>query len=499
MTFKLQLALCAIAATVLPTLAGAISVDMSGNYRFEYNTLNSAFMSGSSGDYGRRDYFLNHLNLTAKVIPMDSISIVSNFEVFPNSRYPGSALGNDFGAGTANSATYPSGSIGQSELSANYLEINQLYMTWSQDYGGLMVGRVPLQFGLGMTHSAGNGLFDHWVENHDLVAYKVIMGNLYIMPMIGRVSNGYGFAAGSQGTEIILNADYTNPEVDATFAIMHEIRSAGQAANDAGRFFAPYEANQTTGSAVIGALSTTLTSIYYAKGWDRFRLRVEAGFMSGNTGIQYTSYNGGSSTGTAQVGSNPISLSGYGVAVEADFLNPESKWNWSWRTGIASGDNPQTQNFEGFFFNRNYNIAMLLFNQPLGSYDALRTNLGRQRQPGTSYPYSVYSNDQTADEDYLSNAIYLSPKFDYQISDRWTWNNTLAYAITQTNPSYSQSGVGSDLGVEYDVGVTYKPTSRFQWVTQAGLFSPGSVWKEGSANRDTIFVWGWQSKFGISF
>jgi hypothetical protein len=496
----------------LNPVASALSVDWSGSYRFEYNELSSAYMTGipqtsattQGSDWGRKGYFLNHLNLTPKIIALDGVNVVSNLEVFPSSQYPGSQLGSDFGTGPA-SGTNPSGTINQSQTTGNSsIEVNQMYMTWNHEYGALAVGRMPLQFGLGITHNAGLGPFDHWIETHDLVAYKFLVGNLSISPMLGRAARSTNYAFGNEATEGILEVNYTNPETESTFAIMHEIRNSGQGANDSYKYFSPYDANSAP--VTVGGLNTTLTSLFIARGWDSFKLRMEAGFQSGNTGTQYSSYCGqiGGTSGsgcTTQAQGNVISLSGYGIAFEFEFVNPESKWSKMIRTGIASGDNPGTQNFEGFSFSRNYDVAMLLFNQTLGqnNYDVLRTGLQRQRQPTSTNLSSIYSNDQSADEGALSNAIYISPKFDYAMSDHFKWINALTYASVQTNPSVTQSSVGTDLGWEYDTGFAYKPHKRFEWDNSIGFFLPGSVWKEGAANRDVNFVYGWQSKFGITF
>jgi hypothetical protein len=508
------LVLASVLSTIFANEAQALSVDWAGTYRFEYNELSSAYMTGipqtspttQGSDWGRKSYFLNHLNLSPKIIAVDGINVISNIEVLPSAQYPGSQLGSDFGTGpTSAYGATGSSAIGQSQTTGqSNIEVNQLYMTWNHEYGALAVGRMPLQFGLGVSHNAGLGAFDHWIENHDLVAYKFLVGNLSISPMLGRMNRGVNYGIGSQATEGILEVNYTNPETESTFAVMHQIRAAGPAANDANKFFSPYDTNSAP--VVAGGLNTTLTNLYIARGWESFKFRMEAGFQSGNTGAQYSAYCGqiGGTAGsgcTSQAQGNNISLSGYGIALELEFPNPESRWQYLVRTGIASGDNPSTQNFEGFFFSRNYNVAMLLFNHTLGqnNYDVLRNGLQRNRQPNSTNLSSLYSNDQTADESDISNTVYFSPKFDYTISDHFKWLNTVTYAVVQQPPSLNQSNVGTDLGLEYDIGIAYKPHPRFQWINQFGLFLPGTVWKEGTANRDVNTVYGWESKFALTF
>jgi hypothetical protein len=502
----------ALALSLVSMSASAMSVDWSGTYRFEYTEVGLPYLTGvpagQNPDRGSKAYFLNHLNLSPKIIAMDGVNVIANMEVFPSLYYPGSQLGTDFGAGPNNPTNQPypnSGPSGDMAQGAGYngLQVNQVYMTWNHEYGELVAGRMPIQFGLGITHNAGNGMFDHWLDTHDIVGYKVVMGNLSVMPMYGRMHRAFGYANGGSATEGMINLDYTNPETESTFAIFHQIRSAGQSSNDSNLFFAPYENTAGTSPQVVGGLSTTQTSLYIARGWEKFKFKMEASFLSGNTGVQYNNYL--PEVGVSpQAGNTSVNLSGYGIAVELQFPRPDSNWQWNVRTGMASGDDPRTQNFEGFFFNKNYDVAMLLFNHPMGTnasnnlgnnnYNVLRNNLGRQRNSQNQ----IYSNDQAADEDALSNAEYISPKLDYLIGDHWEWNNALTYAMTQVNPSAKYTP-GSDIGWEYDVGITYKPHEKFRWITRLGLFLPGSVWQEGSAGRDVNLNYGWETKAAISF
>ncbi len=155
--------------------ANAMSVDWGGTYRFEYITVDQPNLS-STTSRGTKSYFLNHLSLAPKIIAIDGLNIVANIEAFPSTAYPGSQLGSDFG----NTSTTTSYSGGTSQ-GASSVEVNQLYMNWNHEYGAMVAGRAPIQFGLGITHNAGNGLYDHWIETRDMVGYKFLIGNLSIM------------------------------------------------------------------------------------------------------------------------------------------------------------------------------------------------------------------------------------------------------------------------------------------------------------------------------
>ncbi len=483
--------------------AGAFSIDWAGTYRFEYVTVNRSYLTthpiGQASDGGEKNYFLSHLNLSPKIIATDGVNIVANFEIFNSQFYPGSQVGSDFGwssphstvEGTVYPVASPSGNVAQGQ-GPNPVEVNQLYATWGHEYGEVVVGRVPVHFGLGMTHNAGTGLFDHWLETHDLIGYKFLIGNLSLMPMYGRNYRSFSYAGGGYSTELMFNLDYASSESDSAAAVLHQSRTAGMGANDASAYFAPYD---STGSPLVASgYSTTLTSLYFAKGWESFKLKLEAAFQGGSTGVRYKRYQPQAGF-QEQQGVSSIDLGGFGLVVEMSFPT-QSPWQWSLRGGTATGDNLLTQNYEGFSFNKNYNVAMLLFRHPLGQngYNVLTNQLDRQRDANNK----VYSNDRVVDEASISNATYLSPKLDYIFNNEFELSNSVTYAVTQTNPSAVHVETASGLGLEWDIGLVYKFSKRFNWVNQIGLFYPGAAFNEGNA-RSADFTYGIESKIAIGF
>ncbi|GIL17670.1 MAG: hypothetical protein BroJett040_14210 [Oligoflexia bacterium] len=456
----------------------AMAVDWAGTYRFEYVEVDKTYLSSDPG--GRKSYFLNHLNLSPKIIAADGINVVANFEVLPSQQYPNSQLGQNFGTGMGTAGG--ESSTASTNQNSSSLQVTQLYVNVNHEYGALLAGRTPLHFGMGITQNAGNGLFDHWSNVHDVVGYKFLIGNLSIMPMIGKPYRE-SFAQGSETGEMIWDILYTNPETESTFGVFHQTRTSSISGNDAGKVFQRVYSGATT----TGGWSTTHTNVLLGRGWESFKFKLEAGFNSGNTGIS-------TSTGEA------IKLNGYGIAMELDFPRPESKYHWTVRTGIASGDNPKTEAFEGYFFNRNYDVAFLMFNHPMGKYDMFRTGLQRQGDVTcTTAPCSAYANDRSADEETISNAIYFSPKMSYSMGDKWEFLSSLTWAQLQTNPSATFDDVSKDVGFEWDLGFQYKPQEKIRWLTEVGMLFPGAAWQEGGANRDHAFNLGIQTKAAISF
>ncbi len=194
-----SLRLSILAFLVLPLAAAqAGDLDWSGVYRIEGNIFDNAQVG--TGDKKRKEYGIHHLILRPKIVGADGLYINSQLEVFNSNAGATGAWGNQLGAvfgngindnGTAitagNSGT--SNTLSESQ-DPEQIVVSQFYLTFVQEFGSFIAGRAPVQFGLGMTHNAGRGLFDHYADTRDLVGYKVVLGNFFILPMIGKVNEG---------------------------------------------------------------------------------------------------------------------------------------------------------------------------------------------------------------------------------------------------------------------------------------------------------------------
>jgi hypothetical protein len=210
---------------------------------------------------------------------------------------------------------------------------------------------------------------------------------------------------------------------------------------------------------------------------------VEADLVSGDLGIQ-------TPAGT------DVSLNGYGIATEIGYKAENSKGSAMLKMGIATGDDPGTNDsVEGYSFNRNYDVAMLLFNHPLGQRDFLRTGLTRD----TTLTNGATSVSNQIDTEAISNAIYFAPSLKYQARDNFSYGGTLVYALLNKDPIGPGSGTATDLGWELDLNVTYKPMERLTWISEAGFLLPGRAWQGGNLNLENKLCYGLQTKAAISF
>ncbi|MCM2281701.1 MAG: alginate export family protein [Bdellovibrionaceae bacterium] len=447
----------------------------SGLYRVEGLKIENSELNSTRRD---KAYLLHHLILQPKMVAADGVTIYGRFDLMNAAAYPDSQLGQVFGNGPGEVApgnlNNRTSNVLAQHGSDESLAVTQLYAHWVHEFGSLVVGRAPVQFGLGMTHNAGQGMFDHWFDTRDMVGYKIVSGNLFFFPMMGKVNEG-NLGIEDDVNDYMIHVQYENPETDLALGVMLEWRVATNAGTDT-----PTGASGIggAGSVVTNSYKHQLRNLYVSQRNGSFKFGLEGGMQTGKTGVRQS------------VGAPEIDMNGYGIAAEVNYKKPESKWDWTLKAGVASGDDPGTNNkFEGFIFDRNYDVAMLMFNHPLGQADFLRTSLNRD---------TTQSPSSRVDEEAVSNVFYLSPRFQNQWKERTSWGASFTYATLDTAPIVG-ANVGSDLGFEVDFNLTYKPYDRLTWVTEAALLFPGDAWKGGTQNFDNKFAYGVSTKAAISF
>ncbi|UOF00913.1 hypothetical protein [Bdellovibrio reynosensis] len=456
-----------LALTVFASSAQAMTLDWTGGYRFEWTEVDRPTL-GTPGE--RKAYGLNSLYLSPKIIAADGVNVVSRFDLLTNTSYEGSQLGEIWGL---NNHTTGSKAVSNNQGTTS-IQTSHLYLNVNQEYGALIVGRAPFEFGLGLTYSAGKGAFDHWYDSRDMVAYKIVVGDWFFMPVLSRKQSGSGFGQGKTISSTGFQLQYESEENKSTIGVFQENIRGAQSALD-------YSADQITAYGGVGAVATSdlniqRTNFVLGRGFDSFGFKVEAGFQTGETGISN--------------GTEDISVNGYGIAAEFYIPKLESKWDWSLKAGMATGDDAESTEFGGYAFNKNYDVAMLMFNHRLGQHDFLNTNVGRSN--------SNLTVGNSADDESISNAIYIAPSANYVWNERFDVRNTLVYGQLLNSVKNSVDST-KDLGLEWDIELIYKPSEKIQWVNQLGLLFPGSAWKNGAEGLGSDFTYGFASKAAISF
>ena len=465
-----------LSSALVPSKSFGTSIDWKGGYRFEFVEIDKPSLTKPSL---HKSYGLNYLYLAPRVVASDGINIVSRFDIFgAQDPYANSYLGSQWGKGNDSSTNNSkSNSLGQSPA-GSAIRVSQLYLNVAQENASLILGRAPFEFGIGMNYSSGEGLFDHWNNNRDQIAYKILINNLTLMPFFARHADD-GFQQGSYTQDEGLLVQYDNKDTGSLIGVMLERRKATPATNDI--------TTDTTvdagaiGDSKSGDLNIQRTNFILGRDWDSFGFRLEAGFLSGELGVLK--------------GDQSVKANGYGVATELNFKT-DSNWNYVLKMGIASGDNPDTNDYEGFFFDRNYDVAFLLFNHRLGSYDVLRTGAIKSYKNAAGANIGV---GNSLDDEAISNAFYVSPVVKYRWNEKLDFNQYFTWAQLVTSPLAS-NGASKELGFEWDLEFVYKAREKMQWVNQVGLLFPGASFKSDSVvGSDNSFTYGLSSKISIQF
>ncbi len=459
----------------------ALVLDFSGNYRFEGFQMQNAELDSIDRD---TSYILHHLYLKPKIIAADGLNIYSRFDMFNNANYPNSQMGQTFGQSPGNGTSGP-------DSDANVLSQNQqsesivateLYLSAISEYGQFIAGRKMFGFGLGISHNAGQGPFDHWYDSKDLLSFTMGLGNFTLTPIFAKViESKYNLA--DDINEYMLDISYYNPETNIKFGILYESRVAAPSSNDAPQ-------GTVAGGVYGGAVNTRpddfasqRLNLYYERNFETLRVGFEAATNTGSTGVQ---------TAIEEVSVNSV-----GIALELDYKPKDSKWGWSLRTLYASGDDPTTDGkYEGFIFDKNYDVAMLLGNRVLGQANIFRTGLVRNNTMPTTAGDS--SASAFADEEALSNVMIFAPQALYHWKSNLDLGFLFAFGQLNTQPLLNND-IDTDLGYEFDMSLNYKPHDRLTWYNGLGMLFPGKAFAAGTNNFDTSNAFALTTKVAISF
>lgn len=487
---RVSLIVAGLTAMVASGTAHAADVTWGGTYRVEAVKVSNPELSSAKSN---KSYLLHHMVLTPKIVAADGLTIYSRLDFFNNSAFgitstgqvlsvAGDTMGS--GPGAAGATNFNDSNPLSRTQNAGLMAVTSLYVSWAQEFGQLVVGRTPVEFGLGLAFNAGNGLFDHFIDTKDVVGYKLVFGNLSIFPMIGKVNEG---TVGDEDdvNDYLVHVQYDNPESDLSLGVIYQMRTATFGGNDlpltsdiGGTVGGTPAAPTITAPTRVDGSKTTLWGLFAKRTTGDFHIGLEADMLSGDTGLR-------------TAGGQGVGINAMGIAGEIGWHPQDKKLSGGLKAGFATGDDPGTPDtFEGFAFSKNYDVALLMFNHPLGQRDFLRT---------ASFGGGAGANNRNSiDTEAISNAIYVAPNLQYQTSDKLSFGGTLVYGILNKDP-ITGAGVDKNLGFELDLNLTWKPYERLTWITEAGALFPGSAWQGGSLGLESSFAYGLVTKAAISF
>ncbi len=517
---KLTAVVILLGATVLSGRpASAMELDWSGQFRSEFTWLKDYIMDSSNppldsnragaggyytppGGSANAEFQTLFLKLKPKLVVNDNIYIKSEF-------WLGDPVYGFFGSASPNTPDekyfYSSFSRGSA------ITAQRFWGEFLTDFGTLQIGRVPLNYGLGIVWNSGDGMWDHYESTGDAIRLISKFGAFTFSPAFisystGNTIGGAGsfnpttgtYSSGSGGggmTDYSLVFKYENPDEDFEGGL-NFIRRIGGGAQDS---TSGYRGIINTGQLEVVGFDYNTWDIFAKKRLGKLTLAGEAPIVSGEVG--------------------GLSYQTFALALEGDY-----KFSDTWEVNLKAGHAPGQPNlaqgqtlstFNAFYFNPDYHIGMIMFNYQLANIGQL--NVANSPGVNATNLHSPYDNP-IEDANYAAITGMLH-------TDKWTFDAGLVYAAapdtaatgyqfynnrTRSYPGQAIDNQGSSLGWETDLGAAFQYDENFQFRLDLGLYLPGNFFAFSNAPQGgvagnapienaTSAVFGAVARVGVSF
>ncbi|MBL7715050.1 MAG: hypothetical protein JNL01_06240 [Bdellovibrionales bacterium] len=471
--------------------ANALELDWSGQFRAENHFITNYANSQSATGYGvvsggsdNASFQSLFLRMRPKVVVNDNVYVKSEW-------WAGDPVYGMFGDAA------PYGTDGRQYYSTqsrgSFITAQRFWAEILTDLGVVRLGRMPLNWGLGLIYNGGDGVFDRYVSTGDAISMSAKVGSITFAPSFIKYSMGNSVGGNRNVTAGTLGG--TPPSghgnvSDYSFLLRYENLDEDL---DIGvnLIRRNIDAAQDTTSGYLGVTGVpagsgiTIWDIYAKKKLGKVTVAAELPLASGN------------------IGGVPYSTKA--VAGEVQF-KATSHWDLSAKVGSAPGQSNQASatnpsGFGGFFFHPNYRVGMIMFGYQLGALGGMQSQ---------NNPTATANNLSSPFDNPITNATYISlgTQFGFGASDRWRMRlnflTASAQQVAAAGSAYfntwsrkfennvSGATQGSDLGTEYDLGVSYQLDENLQVAFDMGLFFPGTYYafsNGGVSNaRNTVFA-----------
>lgn len=314
-----------------------------------------------------------------------------------------------------------------------------LWRAWGEvrtKYGTFKVGRMPLHWGLGVWQNDGTGTNQEYGDTADRVSWEHVISNVWVR------------AAFDLNTAGLVN------QTDETWSL--NLAGAYRTERQEGGLQFQYRRSNASGEqfdlfTLDGAVDLHFGFIGVA---------AEGVFQFGN--------------GDLPGGFNDVSYFGAGGSAEvsARLEKIDARVGFTWATGDKA---PSDGNVKGFTLDRDHNVGLFLFEQPM---PVLRSTV-----PGEDRSYGV---TQTGNA--VSNAVILRPSFSYQaVRGLWIDAKVAAAWTAAQSQTLIDEGRAGHIGVEVQAGLRWLGTEHLEVWGHGALFVPGAVYGN---YRDETFTQG---------
>ncbi|MCB1214452.1 MAG: hypothetical protein KDK66_03130 [Deltaproteobacteria bacterium] len=384
------------------------------------------------------------------------------------------------------------------------LNVRSIYTDILTPIGKFRIGRQPSNWGLGIFQNDGKGTYDKFGDYFDRLLYLGKYDFRDTSSLAFALLVDFAFAAQEDPTLSLLEGavpTLSRNTYQFTGALIYQNNvhnfeigtyTGVRLRNGSGQ--REGTALDADGNEIPGAVDGN-TRLWYLDVYGRWKNDHYS------VGLEYVLLNGNFSTGVCidaianQPGfvnplPTPVCLDGSNdILVNMGALEVAGKYDfggeWQLKTGFAQGDSsPLSSVITQFGFRKDYNIALMLFNMPLGTSPAIQLNgqtvLGNQ---------PITSNQ-------VNNAIYASATYahNFDISNAIPQSQGLKIGATAVTAFAPSRVVDIDFGeivgistlprvtnrskwygMEFDVFAEAKFFDHLTWNITGGVFLPGGV------------------------
>lgn len=154
-----------------------------------------------------------------------------------------------------------------------------------------------------------------------------------------------------------------------------------------------------------------------------------------------------------------------GAVIDAGLNLP--KWRVRVEAGLATGDGQEDTSQRTFTFDRDYNIGLFMFEQPM---PVLQSAVASEENGGRNDAVVLTGNA-------VRNVLYLKPSFAYQpINQLWVRGSFLAARSMKVTQELVDADRRS-YGYEINIGADYEALDHFSIGGTFGVFVPGSYYR----------------------
>ena len=339
-----------------------------------------------------------------------------------------------------NSLYYYNTSSGDSNL-----VLNKFYMELYSDAATFVIGRQPINFGLGAMFNEGNNTWDRHTSVNDGFSARLKFSNFKFIPHWAKINSAAGNKTDAANvTDYGVQAMYDNPDKDMIVGVYYGKRKS-QTSNT----------YLKSGTIDQGDTNIKLIDIFVKKTVGKFSAGAEMPFASGNMGHVFNA-------------NDKVNYGAKAVVVETKYEFSE-KWTGGLMAGQISGSDGSQSKFGAMYLNPNYQVANLLY----------RYNL-----------YAIADATQSVWDSYMTNTSYAKLFAKYQ-NESWVWNGGVLYAQAEQvakagttsfdhekNASFAATeDQKRNLGYEVDLGFDYLWNPNVTLSGNSGYLFTGDYYK----------------------